>query len=151
MLKDQITNDLKTSLKEGSATKTGSLRMLLAAIQNKEIEKRKSGNVVLSDEDILLLVIREIKKRKEAIEFYEKGGRNELAKKESAEIKELAKYLPEPMPENEIGRIIREAIAETGASGAKDFGKVMGVVAKQTKGRADSKIISELIKKELGA
>ena len=149
MLKETIISDLKLSLKEGNDVRTGTLRLLLSAIQNKEIEKRSSGSDSLSDDEILGLVLREVKKRKEAIQFYEKGGRSELASKELSEIKELEKYLPEPLSDTEVLKIIEETIQTVKPSNSKDIGKVMSLVVNQTKGRADSKMISELVKTKL--
>ena len=122
------------------------LRMLVAALRNKEISLRDGGAVELTDEQAQEVVASEIKKRKDSVEAYVAGGRQELADKESAEIKILEKYLPEQMGDVELKKIIEEVIA----AGATDFGRVMGQVMARVKGKADGGKVGELVKKSLG-
>ncbi len=124
--------------------------MLRAQLHNREIEKRaKEGDATLTDDEVLDIVAREVKKRREAAELFTKGGRNDLVEKEQGEMKILSHYLPTQMSDDEVEGIVTKAIVETGASTEKDFGKIMGLVTKQTKGRADTKRISELVKSKL--
>ncbi|MBI5401205.1 GatB/YqeY domain-containing protein [Candidatus Wolfebacteria bacterium] len=150
-LKQKISEDLKTAMKSGNEFEVGVLRMVIASIHNKEIEKRgKGGEAVLTEDEVADVVVKEAKKRKESIDIYKSGNREDLAKKESEELEIIKKYLPEQLSETEIENIVEKAIKETNASTIKDLGKVMGIVSKETKGRADSKAISEIIKKKLG-
>lgn len=172
-LKAIIQEDLKKSLIEKKELELSVLRMLNAAIFNKEKEKRyklskekseaeleKMGKESaeskelekesqLTDEEIIDVISGEIKKRKEAMDLYEKGGRQELFEKEKKEAEILKSYLPEQMPEEEIKKIIQEAITKTGASEMKDMGKVMGIITAQVKGKADMSQVSQIVKKLL--
>lgn len=163
-LKDKIKEDMKAAFKSGDTVTRGTLTMLLAAIQSRELDKRaklvKSGQATesevaeksaLTDEEVIDAISSELKKRKDSATQYEAGGRPELAASEKAEADILAKYMPEQMAEDEVIALIKEAIASTGASTAKDMGKVMGQVAPKTKGRFDGARVNELVKKELGA
>ncbi|MBI2003408.1 MAG: GatB/YqeY domain-containing protein [Parcubacteria group bacterium] len=162
-LKEKLQNDLNSALKAREDLKRLVLGSLLSAIHNKEIEKRTvkaretptasaeelekaSG---LSDEEILKALQSEIKKRKEAIELYQKGGREELAQKEKDEINILIQYAPEQMSEDELRKIVKEAIAETGAKEIKDMGKVIAAVMAKVKGAADGSEVSKIVKEEL--
>lgn len=119
--------------------------MVLAAIKNKEIEKRSE----LSDDDTVVVIASEIKKRKDSVEQFEKGGRPELAEGEKKEAETLMAYMPEQMSEDAIREEIKKAIASTGASGPKDMGKVIGAVMTKVKGKADGTLVSNLVKEEL--
>ena len=121
------------------------LRMLIAAARNKEITLRKDGQAELTDEQIIEVVASEIKKRKDSVEAYTAGGRQELADKESAEIKILEKYLPEQMSDSELEKVVKEVIA----GGATDFGRAMGQVMGKVKGKADGNKVGEMVKKLL--
>ena len=150
-LKQKISEDLKAAMKNANEFELGVLRMIIAAIHNKEIEKRgKGGESVLIDDEVMDVVVKEAKKRKESIDIYKQGNREDLAQKESKELEIIQAYLPKQLSEQELEKIIDEAIKTSGALTIKDLGKVMGLVSKETKGRADSKIISEIIKKKLG-
>jgi len=144
-LKDKIQGDFKEAFKGKDAIKLGALKMLRAEIHNTEIAKRKE----LGEEEIIEVVLREIKKRKDAAELYEKGGRPELAEKEKAEIKTLSVYLPEQMIEEEIRKLVKIAVEQTGATSAKEMGKVMAVLMPQIKGRADNSLVSSIVKEML--
>ena len=151
MLKEKITDNLKEALRSKDAEKTGVLRMLIAALHKKEIEKKGKGqDSTLTDDDVVDVLSKEAKKRKESYELYKQGNREDLAQKELKELEIIQEYLPKQLSEQELEKIVSEAIEKTGASTAKDMGKVMGEVAKETKGRADSKTISDLVKKKLG-
>lgn len=147
-LKDRILEDLKFALKSKQKEKLSTLRLLSAAIRNKEIELRKTEEG-LSDDEVIGVVSAEIKKRKEAIEHYEKAGRGELAEKERVEVEVLSQYMPEPMSEEEIRQHVIGIIGEIGATGVKDTGKVMKLVMPIVKGRADGALVSKIVKEEL--
>ncbi len=149
-LLETIKTDLKTALKEKQSFTTGVLRLLLSVFHNKEIEKKGKGlEPQLSDEEIIEILSREVKKRKEAIEIYKQGGRDDLAQKENQELEIIKKCLPEQLSEEEIEKIVVKVIEEIGASDPKNFGKIMGEAMKELKGRADAKIVSETVKKQL--
>jgi len=136
-------------MKEGGV-RLDTLRLLRAALHNREIEKRSKGESEgLTDEDVLGVVTREIKKRREAIEMFSKGGRDDSAAKEKAELGVLEVYLPPQMDEGEVKEVIRKVVAATGATSAKDFGKVMGEAMKVLKGKADASVVSRLMKEAL--
>jgi len=145
-LKEQIEKDFKQALKIKDEVVVSTLRMLQAAITNAEIAKMRKE---LTEEEIQKLIKSEIKKRKEAIEDYKKGGRGDLASKEEKEIKILEKYLPEQLGEEEIRKIVGKVIAEIGPTSPKDFGKVMGQVMKEAGGRADGAVVSRMVREML--
>jgi uncharacterized protein YqeY len=145
-LQDQIDVDIKNAMKSGAKDKVSALRMLSAALKNKQIEKRAP----LVDGEIVDTVRSLIKQRKDSIEQFAKGGRQDLVDKETAEVAVLEVYLPQQMAREEIEKIVREVIAQTGALGAKDMGKVMKALVPLLAGRADNKLVSELVKSSLG-
>jgi len=149
---EKINQDLVAVMKSKDVETTSALRMLIAAAHNKEISLRKKGVAELSDEQIVEVVASEIKKRKDSAEAYAQGGRQELADKETAEIKILEKYLPEQLSDDELKKIIREIVA-SGATdlpaGEAGFGKVMGQTMARVKGKADGARVGELVKKLL--
>ena len=151
MLKDKLQNDTKEAMKAGDATKRLVLGMVISAIKNKELEKRaKSGKTdELNDEEIIDVISLEVKKRKESIESYEKGGREELARKERDEFKILMEYMPEQMSEDAVKEEVKKAILEVGAKEIRDMGKVLSALMPKLKGRADSSMISKIVKEEL--
>ena len=159
-LKMRLQEDAKHALKSGEQTKRLVLNMLLTSIHNKEIEKRtklsKEGMVSdlekgseLTDEEIVLSVFSEVKKRKEAIEIFQKGGREELAVKERDELTILESYMPEQLNENEVRDAVKRSISETGAKDIKEMGKVIGAVMGKIKGKADGQMVSKIVKEEL--
>lgn len=126
----------------------GVLRLLISAINNKAIEKRgKSGSDILTDDEVTQSVMSEAKKRNDAIGMFERGGRQDLADKEKEELEILKKYLPQQLSKEETEKAVAKIISE---KGAKDFGSVMKEVMKELKGKADAKLISEIIKEKLG-
>lgn len=147
-LKEQIQNDLKDAMRAKDEQKLSIVRMLKSAIQYYEIQKGGAGYTA-SDEDVIDVVGKEIKKRKESIALYEQGGRPELAEKEKKEIEVLQTYLPEQLSEDEIKKIVEEAINQTGASEMKDMGKVMSTLMPKIKGKADNSIVSTLVREKL--
>jgi len=145
-LRDQIDVDIKSAMKSGAKDKVSALRMLSAALKNKQIEKRAP----LVDGEIVDTVRSLIKQRKDSIEQFAKGGRQDLVDKEAAEVAVLEVYLPQQMAREEIEKIVRDVIAQTGAQGAKDMGRVMKALVPLLAGRADNKLVSELVKSSLG-
>lgn len=147
-LGERINEDFKKALQERDVLKISVLRMLKAAIINREIEKRKKTEG-LDEEEVLGVVLSEAKKRKDAIGEYRKGGREDLARKEERELEMLSDYLPKEMPEDEVRKLAQAAIQKVGAVGLKDFGKVMGVLMPEIKGRADGELVSRIVKEML--
>lgn len=152
---EKINDDLKQILKSGDSLRISVLRMLSAAIHNREIEKRtklakeNKPPEPLTDDEVLEVVASEAKKRREAIEGFEKGGRQELAEKERKELEILQGYLPEQLSREAIAKAVEEAIGSTGASGAKDIGNVMGYLSPKLKGKADMTRVSKLVADKL--
>ena len=148
-LKDKIQEDLKQAMLSKAEEKLSTIRMLKSALQYFEIQKGGAGYEA-SDEDVVEVVGREIKKRRESIEMFEKGGRQELADKEKSELEILQTYLPEQLSEEEIRKLVEEAISQTGATTISDMGKVMGFLSPKTKGKADGSLVSTIVKEKLG-
>lgn len=150
LLNKKIKDDFEAAFKSRDEIKTGTLRMLRAAIHNREIEKRGRGqDPALTDEEVFEVATKEVKKRKEAIGMYVNAGRNELVEKELKELAILEQYLPEQMSEEEIKKIVDEALKNFPDATKKDFGKIMGQVMKQAKGKADSSIIGRIIEEKI--
>jgi hypothetical protein len=145
---EQVTKDMATAMKASDKLRLGALRMLKSAIMNREVEK---GRGLEPTEDIQV-VQQLVKQRKDSIELFEQGGRLELAAKERAEIGVLETYLPAAVPDEEIAAAVTAAIAETGAAGPKDMGKVMKLLTAKFAGRGvDGKVLSEQVRKALSA
>lgn len=147
MLKDKIQEDLKAAMLTKDEEKLSTLRMLKSAIQYAEINH--GAGYQATDADVMDVIGKEVKKRREAIELYEKGGRPELAEKEKKELEILTGYLPEQMPEEEVEKLVSETISSTGASGMQSMGKVMGVLMPKVKGRVDPSILSRIVHQKL--
>lgn len=146
-LKQQIISDLTASMKAQDAPRTSTLRMVKAALMNREIEKGSE----LDDDDMTKLLRSLVKQRRDSVEQYEKGGRPELADKEKAEIEVIEAYLPQAASREEIETTVAAAIAETGASSMKDMGRVMKTVQTALSGKnADGRTVSEMVKAKLG-
>ena len=149
MLREKINEDIKKAMKEKDELLLLVLRGINSAIHNKEIEKKGEE---ITEDDILGIVMSESKKRKEAIEEFKKGGREDLAEKEQKELDILKKYLPEQMGEDKIREEVKKAIEEVGAVGPQDTGKVMSVLMPKLKGKAEggavSKLVGELLKND---
>ena len=144
-LKEKITEDMKTAMRARDSARLGTVRLLLAALKQKEVDER----VVLSDADVLAIIDRMIRQRRESIAQFEKAARNDLAEAEKFEIGVVSAYLPQQLSEAEVGREIEAAIAQTGAAGARDMGKVMALLKPRLAGRADMGKVSGLVKSKL--
>lgn len=145
-LKTQILEDIKTAMKAKETARLGTLRLLSAAIKQKEVDER----VELDDAAVLAIVEKLIKQRKDSISQFEKAGRQDLVDAEAAEVVVLSAYLPAQLSEAEIAAAIEAAITSTGAAGPKDMGKLMGVLKPQLAGKADMGKVSSLVKSKLG-
>ena len=147
-LTEQIDSDLKTAMREKNATKLGVLRMLKAALTNAVIEK-SGAQGQLSDADATQVIRKQVKQRQDSIESFEKGGRAELAAKEKEELSILQSYLPQAMSADELSKIVRETIAEVGATSKQQMGAVMKALQAKVAGRADGKTLSAEVQKRL--
>jgi len=148
-LKDRIADDMRAAMKDRDQVRVSTLRMLMAAVKNAEVQGAQARE--LSDAEVLDVVGREAKRRKEAIEAYSGAGRTDLVDKETAELGVLQGYLPEALSDDELARLVDEAIAETGASTPRQMGDVMKVLMPKVRGRADGAAVSALVKQKLGA
>jgi uncharacterized protein len=146
MLRDDINTALKDAMKAGDARRVSTLRLVNAAFKNADIELRGQGKGPLGEDEMLALLQKMIKQRQESVELYEKGARPELAQQEREEIAIIAGYLPKQMSEDEVKAAISAAIAETGAAGMKDMGKVIAVLKGKFAGKMDFAKASGLVK-----
>lgn len=144
-LKEDLMKDLKEAMQVKDTLRKDTITMLRAAILQTEKDSQKE----LSEQEMEVIVSKEVKKRRESIADYERGGRQDIIENINKEMKILEKYLPEQLSENEITAIVRGAIKDTGAEGLKDMGKVMGKIKDKTTGKADGKIVSDIVKQEL--
>jgi hypothetical protein len=144
-LKRKIKDDLDSSVKSGNSITRDVLRLLSSDIKNAEIEKHRE----LSDEEVTEVIKRNIKKRKDSIEQYKNGGRKDLADREEKELKVLEKYMLKQMDRKEIENLVEKIITDIGASGASDFGRVMGMVMKEIGSKADGNIVRDVVKGKL--
>ncbi|HUO20447.1 MAG TPA: GatB/YqeY domain-containing protein [Steroidobacteraceae bacterium] len=144
-LKDRITEDMKTAMKAGARERLATIRLALAAIKQREVDER----ITLDDAQVLAVLDKMIKQRRESITQFQTGGRADLVAKETAEIAVLQGYLPAQLSEAEIDELIAQAIAATGATSVKDMGKVMALVKPKAQGRADLGAVSARIKQKL--
>ena len=147
-LHQKIEQDFKEAFKAGDQARRLVLGMLKTAFLNKAIEK-KSKDEPLSDQEIESIISSEVKKRRDAAIQYSGGGRLDLAAKEEAEVAMLVGYLPQQYTEEEIKKLVQEAIAQTGVTGEKDFGKAMSALAPRVKGRADGSLVARIVKEHL--
>jgi hypothetical protein len=145
-LKTQITDDMKSALRAGEKERLGTIRMLIAAIKQREIDDRKE----ISDAEVLQITEKLIKQRREAAAQFAGAGRADLEKKELDEARILAAYLPAQLSQAEIDTLIAATVADTGAAGMKDMGKVMNALRPKIQGRADMAVVSSLVKARLG-
>ncbi|GAB1717071.1 MAG: GatB/Yqey [Nitrobacter sp.] len=151
MLRDDINNAVKEAMKARDERKLSTLRMVNSTIKNADIEARGQGKPPLSDGDLLGLLQKMIKQRQESVELYEKGGREELAAQERAEILVISGYLPKQMSDDDVKAAVAAMIAETGASGIKDMGKVIGALKAKYAGQMDFGKASGVVKAALTA
>ena len=149
-LHERLNDDLKSAMRAGDAPRRSVLRYLLSAIHNQEIEKKGA----LDDEAITALLGRQAQQRRDSIEAFSKGGRDDLVAKEEAELTLIVGYLPQQLTDDEVRELAAKAIADAGASGPRDMGRVMGALMPQVRGRADGKsvsaVVSELLRQQAG-
>lgn len=146
-LEKKINEDLKAAMKSGDQIKLNTVRSLRAHII--ELTKRGTGNMLTSDEELSVLMTA-AKKRREAIEMYQKGGRRDLVEQEQKELEVINGYLPQPMSREEAEEVVLRIIARANASTAKDLGKVMPLAMKELKGKIDGKVVQEVVRQKLG-
>jgi uncharacterized protein len=145
-LKERITDDMKAAMRSGEKERLGAIRMITAAIKQREVDERIS----LDDGQVLVVLEKMIKQRKESLVQFQAGNRQDLADKETAEITLLQTYMPSPLSAAELDALIADAIAATGAASIKDMGKVMGIIKGKAAGRADMAAVGAKIKAKLG-
>ncbi len=141
----KLQEEMKAAMKSGDKERLSTIRMLISEIKKVQIDKKKE----LSDEEIVEIIQRYAKQRKESIKQYREAGREDLAEKEEKELKIVQEFLPEQLSEEEIEKIVDEVISEVGASSMKDMGKVMRAVMEKVKGRAEGSVVSSIVKKKL--
>jgi uncharacterized protein YqeY len=146
MLKQRIQDDMKSAMKGGDKRRLGAIRLLLAAIKQREVDER----IELNDEQVLAVLDKMVKQRRDSLDQYQQASREDLAEQEQFEIEVLQGYLPEALSAAEIDALIVEAITATGADSMRDMGKVMGQLKPQLQGRADIGAVSALVKSKLG-
>lgn len=146
-LQDKLNEDYKAAMKSGDKLRIETLRLLRAQLKDAKISKMEA----LTPEEEIAALSNAAKKRREAIEMYKQGGRNDLLEKEAAELAIISAYLPQALSAEEVARIIDTAIKETGAAAAGDMGKIMGKIMPQVKGRADGKMVQQMVRERLGA
>lgn len=145
-LKDRITEDMKAAMRSGERERLSTIRLILAAIKQREVDER----ITLDDAQVTTVLERMVKQRRESIAQFESGGRADLVAKESAELAVVQSYLPAQLGDSEIAALIDEAIRSTGAASIKDMGKVMGAIKAKVQGRTDMGALSARIKDRLG-
>lgn len=144
-IKQRITDDMKSAMRNKDKDRLATIRLAMAAFKQIEVDERKE----LTDQDVLAILDKMVKQRRESIKQYQAGNREDLAEKEQAEIAVLQDYLPQPLSEAEITTLIEEAMQATGASSMQEMGKVMGQLKPKLQGRADMGAVSQLIKQKL--
>jgi uncharacterized protein YqeY len=144
-LRERILSDITAAMRSGDALRRDTLRMAESAIYNAEKRDRRS----YTDDEVAGVLAREVKTRRESVEAFRKGAREDLAAKEEAEIGILADYLPEQLSEDAINALVAEAIVATGAAGPRDMGKAMGWLAPRTRGKADGRVVSQAVARAL--
>ena len=146
-LRDRLDEELKAAMRSNDAMRRDALRMVLAAVQKVE----KEGKNKLSDEEMLGVLAKELKTRNESVDTFRAGGRPDLVAKEEAAIAVVSEFMPQPLSEAELRTLVDQAISETGAASPRDMGKVMGWLSPKTRGRADGKVVSQLVTQLLAA
>tara|TARA_A100001011_G_C14270151_1_gene826634 strand:+ start:741 stop:1187 length:447 start_codon:yes stop_codon:yes gene_type:complete len=144
-LKSKITEEIKNSLKNGDKDRVSALRLLLAAIKQREIDSRQQ----LSDVEVIQVITKLAKQRKESIDQYLKANRTDLVQKEELELKILSSYLPSQIDDNQLKKVVEDTLLEIGSTDRSEMGKVMGVLTKKLKGQADMGKVSKLVKEKL--
>ena len=148
-LKDTLNNDIKNAMLKKESQRLETLRMVKAKLLEKEVEKRITPEG-MTEEDELQVLLSSAKMRKEAIEEFEKAGRKDLADKERGELEIIKEYLPKEMSREEIMKLVDDLAARLGVAGPKDFGKLMGAAMKELRGKADGKLVQEIVKAKIG-
>jgi len=146
-LRHRLDEELKAAMRSNDAMRRDSLRMVLAAVQRAE----KEGKHELADDEMLGILTRELKVRRESVDTFRAGGREDLVAKELAAIAIVSEFMPQPLSGDELKALVEQAIAETGAASTRDMGKVMGWISPKTRGRADGKVVSQLVTQLLAA
>lgn len=146
-LRERIHDDMKSAMRAGDKPRLDAVRLILAAVRQREVDER----VELDDDRVLEVLDKMVKQRRDSITQYEAGGRADLAERERDEIGIIQEYLPEPLTDAEIDALIDDAVAGTGAASIRDMGKVMGIVKPKVQGRADMGAVSARVKAKLGA
>jgi len=141
----KLQDDLKGAILSKDEARVSTIRFLLAALKNYQIEKQKE----LTDEDVVAVIQKQVKQHQESIESFEKGGRAEMVAKEKKELEILQSYLPNQMSETEVETVVNETISKLGASSITDMGKVMGSISSELKGKADMSLVSQKVKEKL--
>ena len=141
-LMEKLTADMKEAMKHGEKERLSVIRLVRGAVRQAEIDGKKT----LSDDEIIGVITKEVKMRRDSIEEFERGNRADLVEKTQAEIAILMPYLPEQLSADEVRRIVEAAVSEVGATTAKDMGQVMGVLMPRVKGRADGKLVNEIVR-----
>lgn len=144
-MKEELLQDLKEAMKNKDTLRKDTITMLRAAI----LQVEKDSQKVLNDDEICAIVAKEVKKRKESVKEYEVAGREDIADNLKNEIEILSKYLPEQLTEDEIRKMVEDAIVESGAASPRDMGKVMSILRPKTAGKADGKLVSDIVKEKL--
>ena len=145
-LKDKVTQDMKDAMKSGDKDRLGVIRLILAALKQKEVDER----IVLDDAQVLAILDKMLKQRRESVAQFTQGNRQDLVDKEEAEIKVIQAYMPAQLSEAELDKMVAEAVSESGAASIKDMGKVMGILKPKVAGKADMSTVSARIKAKLG-
>ena len=143
---ERLKGEQIAAMKARNKPRLGAIRLVLAAIKQREVDEK----ITLSDDDVLVVLTKMVKQRRDSVAQYEAAGRQDLADIEHAEISVLAEFMPQPLSEDEVSALLDDAIAATGAVNMQDMGKVMGVLKPQIQGRADMGIVSKLVKIKLG-
>ena len=147
MLKQRIQDDMKSAMKASEKRRLGTIRLILAAIKQREVDER----IEMDDDQVLLILDKMTKQRRDSIAQFEQAGRTDLAEQEAFEIEVLKEYMPEGLSEDEIISLVKEAIATSGAESIRDMGKVMGQLKPKVQGRADMGAVSALVKQQLNS
>ncbi|TLS74134.1 GatB/YqeY domain-containing protein [Photobacterium damselae] len=143
---ERLKDEQKAAMKARDKSRLGAIRLALAAIKQREVDEK----ITLADDDIVAVLTKMVKQRRDSVAQYEAAGRQDLADVELAEISVLEEFMPQPLSDDEVAALLDEAIAATGAAGMQDMGKVMGVLKPQIQGRADMGKVSQLVKTKLG-
>lgn len=147
MIKEKLNDDMKAAMRAHDTARLGTIRLLRSEIKQREIDNQ----IVAGDDEVLAIITKMVKQRRDSVDQYVKGGRQDLADKEQAEIDVLSEYLPKALTDDELAAIIDKAVADSGAAGMAGMGKVMALVRPQVNGRADMGKVSQLVKAKLTA